>query len=411
MLSSGLMRALAWAVAALGLLLRIALAWQTPAYQAPDEEAHVRYVRYLAERHAFPVQTSHVNAPTHDWEYYQPPLYYLLLAPIHAAARGGGELMALRVLRLCSVLLWALQLALVWRALRVLGVRDPMVVTTATAVSALLPTYVFISAMVNNDNLLIVLSTAVLAATAADRDGRGVAWIGVLLGLALLTKLSAVVLVVAVAASFALQAAGGVLPPRRALRNVAVVLAIAALIAMPWAIRMLHVYGDLTAERVANVPVSWPSARAGLLHCIQYLGATFWAVGGIYNDLSYRARIGTALTALGGVGLVVGLFRWLRGWGRAADPESVRRAAHIAGFAVALAVNLAMTLRFGFLYGWAQGRFVFPMLLPIGLLVGLAWRALVPAALVRPAAAVVAAGFAAYALGFTRFVLAAWARV
>lgn len=48
-----------------------------------DDPAHLNYVRYLAEHHAFPVQTHHSREPG-DFEYYQPPLYYLVCAPLYA---------------------------------------------------------------------------------------------------------------------------------------------------------------------------------------------------------------------------------------------------------------------------------------------------------------------------------------
>lgn len=407
------MRTSAAVLAGLGLLYRLAFVLLTPAFQAPDEQAHYRYVRFLVERHALPVQTSRVNAPSQDWEYYQPPLYYLALAPVYALARalpGDGDLVALRTLRLCSVLMWALTLWLIWRALGALRVRDPVVAVTAIAVAALLPSYVFISSMVNNDNLLILLSTAVLGLTVSGRSGRDLLRIGALLGLAFLTKLSAAVLVVAIVACYALHVVRGALPARRAAREVALILAITGVIVLPWAIRMVHVYGDLTAEGLANVPVSWPSWRAGLLVCVRYLGSTFWAVAGVYNNVPYRPQVGTALTVSAGLGLLVTAGRHLRSRGMVGNPEHPARAAHLGAFALALAVNLAMTLGFGFRYGWAQGRFLFPLLLPIGLLLGLSWRALVPAALARAAAILIGTFFAAYAFGFTRYALAALAR-
>ena len=91
-----------------------------PAWQVPDEPAHYNYVRHLVEQRGFPelrlgdYDQAYLGEITHerfppDWpidairyESHQPPLYYLLLAPVYALSGG-----ALLPLRLCSVLLAA----------------------------------------------------------------------------------------------------------------------------------------------------------------------------------------------------------------------------------------------------------------------------------------------------------------
>ena len=71
------------ALVAAALVLRIAFAWVLPVFQAPDEEAHFRYVAFLGEERTLPVQPERslelFADPMH--QAYQPPLAYASLAP------------------------------------------------------------------------------------------------------------------------------------------------------------------------------------------------------------------------------------------------------------------------------------------------------------------------------------------
>ncbi len=60
-----------------GILLRIAMLWHTP-YQifSHDVGGHLDYIRYIIENHSLPLSTQ-------CWQCYQPPLYYILAAPIY----------------------------------------------------------------------------------------------------------------------------------------------------------------------------------------------------------------------------------------------------------------------------------------------------------------------------------------
>ena len=86
---------------------------KTPAWQVPDEPAHYNYVRFVAEGRGLPVlqpgdydqayleQHQSARFPSSmpidsiRYEFWQPPLYYILAAPIYLAT--GGSLLALRL--------------------------------------------------------------------------------------------------------------------------------------------------------------------------------------------------------------------------------------------------------------------------------------------------------------------------
>ena len=199
----------------LGLLLAAYLALgalfavRTPPWQAPDEPAHYNYVRQLVEGQlpviepedwdqaylsqivgaefapAFPVD----GITYEDW---QPPLYYLLQAPIYALT--GGSLTAMRLL---SVALGAGVVALAY----VVGQAVFGRVASALAVAAFvafLPQHLAILGSVNNDALSELIIAAILAllvtpwpeapAAGGRAERRRLLALGLLLGAGFLTK-------------------------------------------------------------------------------------------------------------------------------------------------------------------------------------------------------------------------------
>src|SRR5437016_9623061 len=98
------------AVIAVGILCRLAFAVLTPIFYAPDEHSHFNYVKYVSEHGSFPVQTTKMGDPANEWEYFQPPLYYVALVPIYRAAHSlfHSEAGTVFALRFVSILLWLL---------------------------------------------------------------------------------------------------------------------------------------------------------------------------------------------------------------------------------------------------------------------------------------------------------------
>ncbi len=164
-----------------GLLLLLYLtlgclfAVNTPAWQAPDEPAHYNYVRYLAEKGAFPVlhmgdyphayleQIKAAHFPPDmsiapiRYEFHQPPLYYALLAPVFALAHGS-----LLALRLASVALGAGIVSLAWLIGRRVFPGRPGPALGAAAFVAFLPQHLATVSQVGNDVLAELLFAAVL---------------------------------------------------------------------------------------------------------------------------------------------------------------------------------------------------------------------------------------------------------
>lgn len=223
-------------VLAAHLLLGLVYAWATPIFEASDEGAHFAVVHWLATGHALPVQDPGAeDGPWHQ-EGSQPPLYYALAAALVSPINMGdfeqlyvpypftrvgvpgtlhgvnqyrhplapqplaGTLLAVTLVRGFSLLLSLGTVALTYTLALALFPDRAWLALLAAALVAFNPMALFINASVNNDNLLMLFSTAALLLTVRlmqpNRPRR--IWLlvalGVVLGLAALTKISGLVL-------------------------------------------------------------------------------------------------------------------------------------------------------------------------------------------------------------------------
>src|SRR3954452_4686339 len=203
----------------------LGLAWvaATPPLQGPDEEAHLGYVQYLAEtgnapsgagpgtpdsrevvaaRTAYglrrlignvsarPLWGGHVSERFTDADRANgsggnpmaknPPLYYAYEAVPYWAFHRASVVERQLWMRVASVLLGVLTVALTWLIAAELTARE-WVRFTAAAAFALHPQLSFITATINPDALLVALTTAfVLAAVRVTRRGPTLGWMAAL---------------------------------------------------------------------------------------------------------------------------------------------------------------------------------------------------------------------------------------
>ncbi len=397
------------AVLTVGLTCRALLLAFTPAFCAPDEQPHYKYIAYLAEHRSLPVQVSRTESPSNDWEYYQPPLYYLLLAPIYSASQAMNldTGVSVRLLRLPSIALWLVTICFAFRFLSTLRITDPYLSRITIGIVGLLPTYTFLSSVINNDNLLIALGSIIISLLVRPRITFWVSvLIGLLVGMALWTKMSAAVYAALILLMLAGSAyAGGRV--RLGPRQAAVSLAVAALIWVPLGWRNWTLYHSITGEGAANVRRTWPSLFYAAAATIRKLLDSFWAVSGVHNDVRWLFPVvGWLVSAIAVSGLIYGFWQqWRRG-----PSWTEKQAGLLIGFAGAILVNLGIAIRFGLLYGQSQGRFLFPMLAPIALGIGLGVRSW-PFTKTKEWSIHVTGFFITYAIMFTCYSLARFAQL
>ncbi|MBM3326173.1 MAG: phospholipid carrier-dependent glycosyltransferase [Calditrichaeota bacterium] len=166
--------------------------------QYNDEPLHFEYVKHIAEHRAIPVYNpTFGGAGNPTAEFVQPPLYYILAAQVFRWSRflwQGSELYATRFL---SILFGLLAGMAALRIARLSGLKENESLLT-TACMLFFPNAVVFTSIVSNDALLIALSAmfvaSLLSGRASGAGWRRVMMTGVMLGLAVLTKLSALLL-------------------------------------------------------------------------------------------------------------------------------------------------------------------------------------------------------------------------
>jgi len=393
-------RRICLSVTVIGVCCRLFFLFFTPTFYAPDEQAHFNYVKYLYDNRSFPVQTTRTGAPTNDWEYYQPPLYYLVSAPIYATSMtsfNGDHHTSVRMIRLLSILLWGINVLLALKVLDNLRVKNTFVKTFVISMISFLPTYASLSSVVNNDNLLITLGGAILYLLSKKRSVSNSLVLAVVLGLALLTKLTAVIYLLLIVAMLLLQWMRKRLSFSSAGFHLVLILVLAGVVASPWYVRNVIVYGDITAEKIANIRVHWPSTSYALQFIQQYMKESFWSVAGIRNNIRFLPTAGIYLSYLALVGLLYGLVLRRREMVDFFEDEGT---AFLTASALAIVANIALVFRFAVLYSQGQGRFLFPMLIPISLLMAIGLKMLGITRLSRNAHLFPVAFFLAYLLSF-----------
>ncbi len=433
------------------LLLYVALATlfavYTPSWQAPDEPAHYNYVGYVAAHGGFPVLQMGDYPHTYleeikgrgfppdlsiapiRYEFHQPPLYYVLAAPIFNLT--GGDPLALRLL---SVFLGAGIVLLTYAIARRVFPDRPGLALGAAAFVAFLPQHLATVSQIGNDVLAELLFALVLFVLIGELRGtagnsgelRGTQGnsgelggtkertthhasrithhalrLGLLLGLILVTKTTAYI---------AVPLAGGVIvwrwwQERASLRRMALealaVIVPAAVIALPWYARDIAVYGwpdflglirhdaivigqTRTVEFIAQA--GW---GAYWQRAVEFTFKSFWGVFG-WLGVFMDSRVYFALAVLSGVtaaGLGLRIAngksqianrRWQMADGKPSNAiRNLQFAVCNSQFAL-LAISALLTL---LVYAWYntqfvqhQGRYLFTALIPIALAFVAGWE-------------------------------------
>lgn len=211
--------------------LSIVYAVTVPLWEAHDELAHYRYLRYIAVERSLPSEEDVPSLPGEISEISQPPLYYLLAAlsvllvdssdfeePVsnpHVMVPGGGVNMfvhtereelpyhgtalAVHLARLVSIAIGTITVWVTYRMARMLLPSCRDIALGAMAIVAFSPQFLFINSVITNDSLAILMASVILyfALRIVVRDTSPIEFLGLGggLGLALLTKYNTLALV------------------------------------------------------------------------------------------------------------------------------------------------------------------------------------------------------------------------
>lgn len=398
------------------------VAVRTPAWQAPDEPAHYNYTRQLIQTSAVPViaegdwTTGLVPLPPDardiavdrlTYEDHQPPLFYVLSAPLFAIA--GGQL---TVLRLFALSVGAFALVFAYLAVAAIFPTHVYLAAFAATFIALLPQRLAIMAGYNNDALseaLLALTVLLGVRMIMDRRAltrRNLIGLGIVVGLCFITKAQAyLALPVALIAVFLGTGAdddGRVISFEAWLKPALIVAGVGALIGLPWWVRNMQLYGAadfLGLQRHNEVVTGQPTTAEWLAEygfggwLARLLQTTFQSFWGQFGWMTIPLGAREYLVLLAFTVLSAGLFVawWWHGHlvrRRLSDPmhacaemnsyspyllltvEQSRALTMLA--ALALFTMLAF-LWYNLQFVQHQGRYLYPALIPIATACALGW--------------------------------------
>jgi hypothetical protein len=416
-------RVLAGLIVAAYLVLAIGFSLN-PIFEGPDELEHFHYVWAVEETRTLPTPDIIEKYQQGQWgEFHQPILYYALLAPVLALTgsveniryedlrnpyypyeigvagndnknvyahpraeqfpyRESRLARAAHLLRLVSVIFGVCTVLTAWAIFRLLWPDRPDRRLLALGFVAFMPQFIHMSSRISNDILSYWLATlALLLVLRQIHDGPSwprAAGLGLVLGLALLAKLSTSFLIFPIGLATLLD--------RRAWRYAGLTVALVLIIAGWWYARNWSLYGEPTgAEIVFRYSAPFEKIGDGSLALdlgvqrVPFAYQSFWARfgGGSVAVGSWIYTFFDALTVLTCAGLGIGVIRFAFGFISHSNATSSIPTSRLE-FKYALVIGIsALAWILAVLYwssrAWSgnQGRFLLPGIAAWGALV--AW--------------------------------------
>ena len=395
--------------AAFGILFAIV----TPFNQAPDEAAHAAYIVSLARTLTFPDATltagsrfrNRIQDPEvhnlkaalveelpsfHEQqeyiqddrgffqEFYQPPLYYMLAAPVYALGdKILGEAWYIPV-RLLSLLWGLLTIFLIYLiAKKVFGAGFLTLIIPTLAVS--FPMVTYISGVINNDSLtnflaaLIVFLGLIILNASKNDVSRYSALAGFVMALAYLTKgnLLAFIAVLGVVIAVRIQNL------RVGLRPLLLAVSIFLVMTSPWIARNLFLYHDALGFSQIR-PEFFPEQRATVLTVVSatdWVKDVFQSFVGTFGHLNIP--LDSDIYSFFKILFVLGAFGFFTYLIRMRDAMHIPRKSFMLLGAV-LFFTLVELVVFNLRFYQPQGRYLFPALTSIALFIGVGLFELLP---------------------------------
>lgn len=397
------------------LLLGFAYSVVNPLHEATDELRHYRFIRHLIQLNKLPVQ-GELPCSTQG---HHPPLFYATAALITGGIDTGrdvcyepqpnpfwayrywevgrdnknqylhgpdetfpwrGEALAAHLARVVNLLFGAAAVWLTWATARVIWPGRPALAAGSTAFIAFNPMFLYMAAAINNDVIAALAGAAItFACIRLLDDKRGLTWswglwLGLLYGLALLSKfnLAAIILVIEAAVTWM---AWRRKQWRQWLTANALIIAVATALAGWWFVRNQMLYGEPTGfERLTELWGARDPRDSFWLAVseLPYAWTSLWGRFG-YGQIPlpnafYTGFFIIALLAAGGYGFAAMRHRVSM---RYTAPTSERSPATPALLLLALNVLVFFTVLFNYLLvspAGPMGRFFFPALPSLAIL-------------------------------------------
>jgi hypothetical protein len=359
------------AIFILAFVLRVAYAVITPPYEAPDEYSHFSYVKYIHEMGELPVQPDPA-VRAEELQFHQAPLYYMLVSPLFSTTTWieGRPVLPLRFI---NILFAMLTLFIAYRFSMLVFPHSPFIGAMICAVLAFTPTFAYTSSTVRNGVLATLLASwgfylcARKGMSASVTDRRWM-WVGVISGLAILSNMTAIAFVAAAVIMVVATSRDW----KGAIQRSAWFLTGIVSVSGWWFLRNKLLYG--TWLKVVETGFESTHADMDFMPHVKYIVITvfktFWAVFGRINEI-YFTDLYRFYWWFAGLALL-GFIRYL-------IMRNEEFPTHfLTAFFSAIAVSLAMTIYYAYNYDSDQGRYMFPVLIPVATVMALGFNALFP---------------------------------
>ncbi len=347
-----------------------------PDIGAPDERQHVNYIEAVAKEGRFPVLGDPNADPYENYQAHQPPLFYILAAgwskiACPADLQADGSAVPLRALN--GVIGAAGVCGAFFLAFWATGKHGLSLI--AASLYAFLPMNLALSGAVSNDPLLITLCTWFLAFGVRAVEV-GWCWgvtlrLGLLAGLALLTKTTAMAVVLTLFLVIVLSMRRGKdFAPTKVQAIAAAILPF--LISGAWLARNQTLYGDPLAMGAFQRAFEG-SPKAALF--IETFGAghywtqwvSWWTSRSLIGVFGYMDIFLSEKVYLIGIAILTGML--LFGLLGLQKSNTTKSGAFLIPVTFSLLI-VALFIRFNMQYFQGQGRYLLPALGPIALAIG-----------------------------------------
>lgn len=373
-----------------------------------------------------------------------PPLFYLMMTPVFWLLQGLDTDTQIYFFRMATIPLGMLTVVFAYLTVRAVFPRDRFLAMTVPAFVAFQPQIAYESAMLNNDILAIMFTSAVIWMIVVGLRRRFPIWncllIGLFFGLAMLSKSTSVTSAVLIA--FAIVFGLGLRNIRAWLPKGLLTAGVAGLLVWPWLFYMWSTYGDLSAlSRIETL--QWWNYGGGegrsiwsMLSDKQFFwdrwretwGAFGWRLIQLDTRDPTLLRVLLWVTLFATVGLAVYALRFLRQQRKinaaeetGKDVGAVRHRADetlaIMPWQVTAVLTMGMTcvlayyaiLQFGTTFSLTQARYYFPAIVPGAILFMLGLRSWFPRTWLPYVGAVTFLGLVALnLLIYTAYVIPYW---
>lgn len=304
-----------WLIIAFWGVLAVNNMGKIPLYVGMDAIQHYQYIEYVWENRSIPIATE-------GWQMFQPPLFYVLSAPLFGLLKSlVGPANTAFLLRATNLLCGLLLVELCYRALRYVYPDRDDLQSMGTILGGLLPMNIYISQVVGNEPMAALFAgTAVVIclrwfSTGTVPSKSAAVLLGLAVGLSVLTKPTALLLVPAIflcMAYLVFTCHGRTRESAATLaQHTAIFVGVAALVSGWYYVRnymlMGHFFVGGWDPSGSTVWWQYPSYRT--LHQITTFGeslsrpmysavhgiwdslfSTFWADGGLSSVCAYKGR-------------------------------------------------------------------------------------------------------------------------